>query len=139
MNPKRASMPSFTLPYDFSGELDRLERVPIAVWSSKPFVGRWWAESQPPIEADLRDEGNLTGTLTCHFDVPLADCVLIYDTWAYPLRTLEPGQRIDIDENRFDPQHRRDVPAARDGARAIATSSRPTSPIRSTFPELSKS
>ncbi len=103
MNPATASVPLFTLPYDFSGRLDTLNRVPIAVWSSKPFVGRWWAAGPGPITAELTDNGRLGGTLVCNLDAPLEDCVLIYDTWAYPLHTLLPGQRIDV-ATEFDPQ-----------------------------------
>ena len=47
----------------FSGQLDRMERVPIAIWSTKAFVGRWWAEGAGPIEAELGDNGQLVGTL----------------------------------------------------------------------------
>jgi hypothetical protein len=103
MNPASASMPMFTVPYDFSPKLDALAGVPIAVWSTKPFVGRWWAEADPPIKADLSDDGRLVGTLECRFDAPLENAVLIYDTWAYPLHKLEPGQLIDIGKD-VDPQ-----------------------------------
>ena len=48
---RSAGVPLFTMPYDFSPQLDRLERVPIAIWSTKAFVGRWWdtaaARSRP--------------------------------------------------------------------------------------------
>mgnify|MGYP002621751939 CR=1 FL=1 len=103
MSSAAATTPLFTLAYNFSGRLDRLEHVPIAVWSSKPFVGRWWAESAAPLEAELVDDGRLAGTLSCNFEEPLEDCVLIYGRWAYPLRTLEPGQQIDL-ATQFDPQ-----------------------------------
>ncbi|MGD9723705.1 MAG: hypothetical protein AB7O59_04870 [Pirellulales bacterium] len=103
MNPSTASMPLFTLTYDFAGALDALEQVPIAVWSTRPFVARWWAEAAPPIVADLSDAGRLAGSLEYRRAQPLEDCVLIYGGWAYPLRTLQPGQRIDIDRE-LDPQ-----------------------------------
>ena len=103
MNSSVAGVPLFTMPYDFSGKLDRLERVPIAIWSTKDFVGRWWETAAAPITAELADDGRLTGTLTSGLDVPLADCVLIYENWAYPLRTIQPGQRIDVAAD-VDPQ-----------------------------------
>ncbi len=73
MNPTSANVPMFTLPYDFAPHLDALKRVPIAIWSTKPFVGRWWAESAPPIEAKLFDDGRLAGTIECHLEAPLAE------------------------------------------------------------------
>lgn len=103
MNPASASMPMFTVPYDFAPKLDALAGVPIAVWSTKPFVGRWWAEADSPIKADLSDDGRLVGTLECRFEAPLENAVLIYDTWAYPLGKLEPGRVIDIGKD-LDPQ-----------------------------------
>ncbi|MEX2113991.1 MAG: hypothetical protein WD845_12445, partial [Pirellulales bacterium] len=103
MNPASASMPMFTVPYDFSPRLDALHGVPIAVWSTRPFVGRWWADASPPIDAQLTDEGRLAGTIESRLAAPLENAVLIYDTWAYPLHKLEPGQRIDVG-NEIDPQ-----------------------------------
>ncbi len=102
MNPQAASLGLFTEPYDFSSHLDRLERVPLAVWSSKAFVGRWWTESAPPIDAHLVDTGTLTGKLMSHLDIPLTDGVLLYDRWAYRLQQVRPGHQIDIE--RIDPQ-----------------------------------
>ncbi len=103
MNATIGALPLFSTTYDFSPRLDRMEHVPIAIWSSKAFVGRWQADGKPPIEAELADRGKLVGTLTSRLDAPLADSVLLYDRWAYPLRELRPGQRIDI-EWQLDPQ-----------------------------------
>ncbi len=97
------SLPLFTEPYTFSEKLDRMRRVPIAVWSSKAFVGRWWQHGKIQIENDLADRGKLVGSLASHLDAPLEDAVLFYDRWAYRLRTLGPGQRIDV-ETGLDPQ-----------------------------------
>ena len=80
-----------------------MRRVPIAVWSSKAFVGRWWQHGKIQIENDLADRGKLVGSLASHLDAPLEDAVLFYDRWAYRLRTLGPGQRIDV-ETGLDPQ-----------------------------------
>jgi len=103
MDPPGGAMPLFTEPYDFSDKLDVLLHVPMAIWSSKAFVGRWWSEGAGKIEAELGDKGKLVGTLTSHLDGPLEDAVLIYQRWAYPLRQLKPGQFIDI-ETQLDPQ-----------------------------------
>ncbi len=103
IDPAAGSMPLLTDAYSFSGKLDRMERVPIAVWSSKAFVGRWWQHGESQIEAQLSDRGKLVGTLSSHLDAPLEDSVLLYDRWAYPLRQLQPGQQVDI-ETGLDPQ-----------------------------------
>jgi hypothetical protein len=103
MNPRAGSLPLFTEPYDFSEKLDRMERVPIAVWASKSFTGRWWQQGTGQVEAQLTDKGKLVGTLTSRLDVPLDDSVLLYDRWAYPIRQLKPGQQVDI-ESQLDPQ-----------------------------------
>ena len=103
MRPAAGSLPLFTTAYDFSRQLDRMIGVPIAVWSTKAFVGRWWTDAQGPIEADLSDEGKLVGTVTSHLDAPLDDCLLIYENWAYPLRQFKPGDRVNVDAQ-IDPQ-----------------------------------
>ena len=103
MNPPGGAMPLFTEPYDFFDHLDGLRHVPMAIWSSKTFVGRWWSQGVGQIEADLSDKGKLVGTLTSHLDEPLDDAVLIYQRWAYPLRQLKPGQFVEI-ETQLDPQ-----------------------------------
>ena len=102
MNPPAGSMLLFRQPYDFSRNLDGLDRVPIASWSTKAFMSRWSASGTGQIEAHLSDERKLVGTLTSHLDTALTDAVLIYDRWAYPLRRLEPAQHVDISE--LDPQ-----------------------------------
>ncbi len=103
MDSTAASAQLFTRPYDFSEKLDRLRGVPIANWSSKAFVGRWWTDHPVPIEAELNDTGRLAGTLVSRLDMPLDDCVLLYDRWAYPVHQLRPGKRINV-ETQLDPQ-----------------------------------
>jgi hypothetical protein len=96
------TLPLFVEAYDYSPTLDALERVPIAVWSSKAFVGRWWGEAAPPVEFQLTDDGKLAGTLTSRLAEPLSHAVLIYDKWAYVIRDFRPGQKLDVDS--IDPQ-----------------------------------
>lgn len=96
------TLPLFVEAYDYSGRLDALARVPIAVWSSKAFVGRWWRQGRAEVEAQLTDGGKLAGTLASRLDAPLTDTVLMYDKWAYVIGTLEPGQQIDL--GGLDPQ-----------------------------------
>jgi hypothetical protein len=102
MNATAGNTPLFTEPYDISPRLDALARVPIAVWSTKAFVGRYWAEVTSPVEAHLAQDAKLTGTLESRLDTPLENCVLLYDRWAYPIRRLAPGRTIDLET--VDPQ-----------------------------------
>lgn len=95
--------PLFTEPYDFSRKLDALDRVPIAIWSTKSFVGRWWRQAASPIDAELRGRDRLAGTLTSRLSAPLEDCVLFFERWAYPIRQMRPGQSLDVEID-LDPQ-----------------------------------
>ncbi len=96
------SLPLFTVAYEYAAPGEVIRGVPIAVWSSKAFVGRWWHEGTGDVEARLADEGRLVGTLTSKLDVPLTDAVLIYDKWAYVLRRFDTGRTIDVEA--IDPQ-----------------------------------
>ena len=84
---RAAGSAMFTQPYDFSPQLDAIEHLPIAMWSTRSLVARWWAEAPSPLVAQLTDRGDhlLGGTLTLPAVWPLTDAVLIYDRWAYPL------------------------------------------------------
>ncbi len=95
-------MPLFAVAYDYAAPGDAIRGVPIAVWSSKAFVGRWWRPGAAGVEAQLADEGRLVGTVTSKLDVPLADAVMMYGKWAYVLRRFDPGRTIDVEA--IDPQ-----------------------------------
>lgn len=97
------TLPLFTEPYDFSARLDRIEHLPIAVWSSRALVGRWWTQGQGGIAANLADDGRLVGSITNRLAVPLTDAVLLYDKWAYVIREFAPGREIDLEFD-VDPQ-----------------------------------
>ncbi|MEX0679022.1 MAG: hypothetical protein WD063_18250 [Pirellulales bacterium] len=102
MDTASPSLPLFTEAYDFAGRLDAIERVPIAVWSSKAFVARWWRDGDGGVEAHLAYHDKLAGTLTSHLEMPLTDAVLMYGKWAYVIRELAPGRQIDFET--MDPQ-----------------------------------
>lgn len=102
-DPAASRLRLFNEAYDFSGRLNAVARVPIAVWSSKSFVSRWWRHAAPRVEAKLADDGRLVGTLRSHLEYPLTGVVLIYDKWAYVIRELAPGDRIDFASD-IDPQ-----------------------------------
>jgi len=94
-------------PYGFQTSLDRLIEVPIQVWSTKSFVQRWSVsdyDSTQVIDPQLSTRGGfLEGAITSRLDVPLENCLLAFGRWAYPLRTLEPGETFRIDPLR-DPR-----------------------------------
>jgi hypothetical protein len=106
------ALPLFTEPYDFSARLDGIEHFPIAVWSSRALVGRWWqtaagagegSTKQHSVEANLADDGRLVGTIANRLEVPLTDAVLLYDKWAYVIREFAPGREVDLEFD-IDPQ-----------------------------------
>jgi hypothetical protein len=95
----------FTGSYRFTPSLDAVEGMPIAVWSTKGVTGRWHGTAASPVVAELTARGDnlLAGTLQSRLDVPLTDCVLIYDRWAYPIGKLEPRSRLTV-EKQLDSQ-----------------------------------
>lgn len=76
-----------------------MEGVPIPIWASKSFVGRWHGEDTPAIRVNLRASvaGVPEGTITSLLDVPLKNCLLAYGRWAFSLADLQPGETIRID------------------------------------------
>lgn len=86
----------FTEPYDYARELNGLRRMPIAVWSSKALVGRWWARGAAGVEADLNDTGRLNGSLTNRLGIAIPDGLLLFDRWAFPIRDWKAGQTLDV-------------------------------------------
>ena len=77
--------------------------MPLAAWSTRSLLTRWWAKAPSPIEARLSDRDHfLAGTLKLPAVWPLTDCVLVYDRWAYPL-TIGGGETIDVERD-LEPQ-----------------------------------
>ena len=95
----------FSGSYSFSTELNALNRMPIAVWSTKGITNRWSGEAASPIVAELTDKGDrmLAGSILSRLDEPLTECVLVYDRWAYPIGKLDARARFSV-ENKLDPQ-----------------------------------
>lgn len=88
----------FSARYAQRGDLAGVDGMPIAVWSTKGIAGRWSAAADAPLAARLVDEGDsrLSGTLANRCGATLADCVLYYGAWAYPLGALADGQSIEL-------------------------------------------
>jgi len=103
----RASSTLFDEPYDFAVEIDALQGVPVAVWSTKAFRVRYQRSLPSTANLDVRiepgaSESELTGTVTNQLDVPLQDCVLYYRRWAYLLGDLQPGDAVPLPKQ-WDP------------------------------------
>jgi len=97
MDPATANPASWKEQYDFSGRLDTLSGVPVAIWSTKSLTARWTARTDVCPEAELSEEERiLTGTITNTLSFPLSDCILAYGRWGYELGELKPGQSARV-------------------------------------------
>lgn len=84
--------------YRVSASEGTMEDVPVPVWSSKSFVGRWQTEIDAGIESKLkagRDEV-VEGTLTNRLGGPLKDCMLVSGRWAWQFDELPPGVPVRV-------------------------------------------
>lgn len=100
MNLRGANPTLWPEHYDFAPDLSVMLGVPIQVWSTKSFTGRWSASTTAVLPGELSDEEqSLAGSVTNPFDYPLQNCLLVYDRWAYELGTIGPGQSIVFDQN----------------------------------------
>jgi hypothetical protein len=110
MNPHSGNASLWSQPYRLWSETDlkpaeasAIEGVPIQVWSTKSFTGRWQiaADLLPP--ATLSDEQqDLVGSITNPYDFPLANCIVAYNRWVYELGTIEPGKTKQMHLERKD-------------------------------------
>jgi hypothetical protein len=105
MRQASAASSLFNGAYSFSPELDRVNRMPISVWSTKAMTARWTTTAAPQLSSKLRDKGDklLAGSIKNGSPLKLTDAVLVYDRWAYPLGTLEPQGVVNL-ETGADPQ-----------------------------------
>jgi hypothetical protein len=79
----------------------RLADVPIQIGASKSLSARWWAR------ANSRDPGSLTadslgllrGEIRNPVDLPLENCMLVYDRWVYQLDSIIGRQTIKLTGN----------------------------------------
>jgi hypothetical protein len=77
-----------------------VEGVPIQVWSTKSFTGRWQTVAEVVPKADLSEEQqDLIGSITNPYDFPLENCLVAHRQWAYELGTIEPGKTMQLDTN----------------------------------------
>lgn len=88
----------FSGSYDYSPNLDAMEGVPIQVWSTKSFSGRWHYQADSRVEADLSMDkwGVAGGTLTSKLEFPLSNALLLCGEWAYDIGELTPGKSYEF-------------------------------------------
>jgi hypothetical protein len=100
MDPTAAEATAARSRYDFSTELDRLEGVPLQIWSSKSLTARWTAPSAGLLDVELAEEDRQpVGRITSRLDFPLEDCLLAYGPWVFSgpeLDTIAPGETVRI-------------------------------------------
>ncbi|MGD0653014.1 MAG: hypothetical protein ABSA16_01595 [Thermoguttaceae bacterium] len=108
MNPHGANPTLWPEHYSFAPDLRAMQGVPIQVWSTKSFTGRWSASTAAFPRAELSDEEqSLSGSITNTLGFTLKNCILVYDRWAYELgtdsgnaaHTLAPGETAVLDQN----------------------------------------
>ena len=97
MNPRAGDAALGMEPYGFSPSLDAMHDVPIPVWSTKSFTGRWITSTRAFPQAELADENQLlVGSVTNTFNYPLEHCLLAYGRSVYELGTLAPGESARV-------------------------------------------
>jgi hypothetical protein len=108
MNHRGANPALWPEHYSFAPDLGAMQGVPIQVWSTKSFTGRWWGASAAFPRAELSDDSqSLSGSITNTLGFALKNCVLIYGRWAYELgadrgdavHALAPGETALLDQN----------------------------------------
>jgi hypothetical protein len=94
MSRNNAGPQLFSGSYDYSLNLDAMNGVPIQVWSTKSFSGRWHYQAESRVEGDFKMDksGVADGTVTSHLEFPLGNALLLCGEWAYEIGTLKPGQ-----------------------------------------------
>jgi hypothetical protein len=100
MNPRGANPTLWPEHYSFAPDLRAMQGVPIQVWSTKSFTGRWSASTSAFPKAELADaDQSLSGSITNTLNFPLKNCLLAYGRWAYELGALAPGESAILDQN----------------------------------------
>jgi hypothetical protein len=99
MNRRGANPMIWTEQYSFTPDLRAMRGVPIQVWSTKSFTGRWSSSTAEFPRAELSEEDqSLAGSITNTLGFPLKNCFLVHDRWVYELSTLAPGQSVVVDQ-----------------------------------------
>jgi hypothetical protein len=83
-----------------------LEQVPISVWATKSFTGRWQSEAKLVPPSNLENvQQDLIGTITNPYDFALKNAHIIHGHWVYQLgdsgedkkpKPIEPGETVKV-------------------------------------------
>jgi hypothetical protein len=90
----RSAGPDFgQLPAGYRQPIPRkLEGVPLLSAGTKSFIARWSSPAGPSIDAELRDDNTmLAGKIVNQTGLPLKNARLLYGSWAYRLKDIEPS------------------------------------------------
>ena len=84
--------------YEIVPNLDAMQGVPIPVWSTKSFVGRWHTEAAPTIVADLKAgrDNVVEGRIVNRLGVGLKDCMLVSGRWAWQFAEMPPDASVRV-------------------------------------------
>ena len=84
--------------YQFAPDRAELRNVPIPVWSTKSFVGRWQTQAGPTVDAKLKSgrDDVVEGAIVNRLGVPLKDCLLVAGRWAWQLPELPVDEAVPI-------------------------------------------
>jgi hypothetical protein len=72
--------------YKFAASAASVENVPVAQWSTKSLSAVWHNRLDAPLvdcQLESFGAGQLKGTITHHLGVPLKDCLLVVNGWAF--------------------------------------------------------
>lgn len=116
MAPKTATPTVWKRAYDCAPGLDRLAGVPLQVWSTKSFHGRWTLTTKSKLEARLALQDRIpVGSISNTLGFPLTECLLFCGRWAYNLGEVAPGESAQVGTM----TQRRDVTALLTGRRLL--------------------
>lgn len=84
--------------YQYSPDRAALLRVPVPVWSTKSFVGRWQTTAGAAIEAKLKSgrDDVVEGMLVNRLGLPLKSCLLVAGRWAWELSDLPADEAVPV-------------------------------------------
>ena len=108
--------------YNFAPSLDRVQDMPVQVWSTKSLTARWSFPAASPVTGSLErtGDGKLRGTLTSRMETPLRNATIVYGSSVYRLGTIGHGDEITVDPTNRTDESIREFNAAGDAvSRAI--------------------
>ena len=100
MRSRSASESMWRTSYTYSPDLNRMCDVPIQVWATKSFTGRWsakLADDESVVESELKDDGQvIEGIITPYYKGTIKDAVLFHHKWVYLLGDVSANVPIRV-------------------------------------------